>query len=245
MSGEHLALAALIVLFAYFIRGITGFGSGLIAVPLLAHFLPLPFVVPMVLVLDFSASLSLVRSVRRNIRWDELKYLFPFSIVGVALGVFMLIHMPREPLLAGLGIFVIVFGLRNVLNIHGERLISRWWAIPAALSGGSVGAVFGTGGPPYIIYLSHRLHDKTQLRATFTGLFVIEGLMRATLFVATGLLLQKGMFTALLVALPLMASGLYLGHRVHVGLSNRQMMKIIGTLLLLSGGSLLWKAWGG
>ncbi|MBZ0091974.1 MAG: sulfite exporter TauE/SafE family protein [Sulfuricellaceae bacterium] len=245
MSGEHLALAALIVLFAYFIRGITGFGSGLIAVPLLAHFLPLPFVVPMVLVLDFSASLSLVRSVRRNIRWDELKYLFPFSIIGVALGVFMLIHMPREPLLAGLGIFVIVFGLRNVLNIHGERLISRWWAIPAALSGGSVGAVFGTGGPPYIIYLSHRLHDKTQLRATFTGLFVIEGLMRATLFIATGLLLQKGMFTALLVALPLMASGLYLGHRVHVGLSNRQMMRIIGTLLLLSGGSLLWKAWGG
>ncbi len=244
MSGEHLALAALIVLFAYFIRGITGFGSGLIAVPLLAHFLPLPFVVPMVLVLDFSASLSLVRSVRRNIRWDELKYLLPFSVAGVALGVFLLIHMPREPLLAGLGIFVIVFGLRNVLNLHGERLISRWWAIPAALSGGSVGAVFGTGGPPHIIYLSHRLHDKTQLRASFTGLFVIEGLMRASLFIATGLLLQDGMFTALLVALPLMASGLYLGHRAHVGLSNRQMMTIIGTLLLLSGGSLLWKAWG-
>ena len=53
MSEPYLA-AFFILLCAYFIRGITGFGSGLIAIPLLAHFLPLSFVVPMVLVTDSS-----------------------------------------------------------------------------------------------------------------------------------------------------------------------------------------------
>mgnify|MGYP001619021539 FL=1 len=59
MNWETLAASVAILLLAYFIRGISGFGSGLIAVPLLAHFLPLQFVVPLVLVLDFSASLAL------------------------------------------------------------------------------------------------------------------------------------------------------------------------------------------
>ena len=78
-----------------------------------------------------------------------------------------------------------------------------------------MGALFGTGGPPYIIYLSHRLKDKAELRATFSGLFTFEGGLRLVAFLATGLLLQNGMLTALLAALPVMALGLYLGHRAH------------------------------
>ena len=216
----------------------------MIAVPLLAHFLPLQFVVPFVLVLDFTASIALGGKIRDQIDWNELKPLLPFGAAGVLLGVTLLIQMPREPLLIGLGIFVLIFGARTLLNIHGEKPISRLWAVPAGLTGGTVGALFGTGGPPYIIYLSHRLKDKTKLRATFSGLFTLEGGLRVVTFLATGLLLQGGMFTALLAALPIMALGLYLGHRVHLGISSRQMLKLIGALLIGSGASLIWKAWG-
>ncbi|MBU4500275.1 MAG: sulfite exporter TauE/SafE family protein, partial [Gammaproteobacteria bacterium] len=48
---------SIILLAAYVIRGITGFGSGLVSVPLLALFLPLQFVVPLILLLDFTASI--------------------------------------------------------------------------------------------------------------------------------------------------------------------------------------------
>lgn len=242
MSPENWGWLSAILLFAYFIRGITGFGSGLIAVPLLAHFLPLPFVVPFVLVLDFSASVTLGGAHRKHIAWGELKPLLPASVVGVLTGVFLLIKLPRESLFLGLGLFVMVFGLRNILNLHGDKPISRWWAAPAGLTGGTVGALFGTGGPPYIIYLSHRLKDKGLLRATFSGLFILDGGFRILAFLATGLLLQQGMFTALLVGWPLVAAGLYLGHKVHLGISNAQMLRLIGVLLLFSGGSLLWRA---
>jgi uncharacterized membrane protein YfcA len=235
--------AAAIILLAYFIRGISGFGSGLIAVPLLAHFLPLKFVVPFVLVLDFTASVALSGKTRKHARWDEIKPLLPFSILGVVLGVVMLVNLPKEPLLAGLGIFVMAFGLRNAFNIHGEKLISRWWAIPAGLTGGTVGALFGTGGPPYVIYFSHRLHDKTEMRATFSGLFLLDGGLRIVTFLIAGLLLQPDMLLALAGAMPLMVLGLYFGNKVHVGLTNQQMMRLIGVLLVGSGTSLIWKAW--
>lgn len=211
--------------------------------PLLAHFLPLQFVVPFVLVLDFSASVTLGGKTRKQINWQEVKPLLPFGAIGVVLGATLLIRMPREPLLIGLGIFVLIFGIRNLLNIHGEKTISRWWAVPTGLTGGTVGALFGTGGPPYIIYLSHRLKDRAELRATFSGLFTFEGALRIITFLATGLLLQNGMLTALLAALPVMALGLYLGHRIHLGISSVQMLRLIGLLLIGSGGSLIWKAW--
>jgi uncharacterized membrane protein YfcA len=227
------------------LRGITGFGSGLIAIPLLAHFLPLTFVVPLLLVLDFTASIVLSRHTRLQVRWDEIRFLLPASVVGILLGAFLLVNLPREPLLVALGLFVIFFGLRYVFNVHGEKPVSRWWALPTGLSGGLIGALFGTGGPPFVVYLSHRLHDKTQLRGTLSGLFMLDGALRIITFLFFGLLLQTEMLTALLLALPLMGLGLYLGNRVHLGITHRQQLAIIGGLLLLSGGSLLWKAWGG
>lgn len=236
-------LSALVILLAYLIRGISGFGSGLVAIPLLAHYLPLQFVVPLILVTDFSASAILGRGTRQHARWDEVRTLLPASAVGVILGVSLLINLPRQPLLTGLGGLVLLFGLRSVLNLHGEKRISRWWAVPAGLTGGMVGALFGTGGPPYVIYLSHRLRDKSELRATFSALFLLDGGLRMVTFVVAGLLWQDGIFLALLGALPLMALGLYAGHRLHVGLSTAQMHRLIGGLLLVSGTSLLWKAW--
>jgi len=238
-----LIAAPLILSLAYFIRGISGFGSGLIAVPLLAHFLPLQFVVPFILLLDFTASLVMGRNARQHVNWQEIKPLLPFSLIGVILGVALLINLPKEPLLVGLGLFVMAFGVRNILDLHNEKPISQWWAIPAGLTGGTVGALFGTGGPPYIVYLSHRLHDKSELRATFSGLFTIDGGSRLIAFLITGLLLQPGLLLAYLGALPIVALGLKLGHKVHLGLTNQQMLRLIGALLLGSGVSLLWKAW--
>ncbi|MFW2372749.1 MAG: sulfite exporter TauE/SafE family protein [Gammaproteobacteria bacterium] len=243
MTADIYLAAFFIILFAYFLRGITGFGSGLIAIPLLAHFLPLTFVVPMVLVLDFSASVVLSRHTHLQVRWDEIRFLLAPSIVGILAGSFLLVNLPREPLLVGLGSFVIFFGLRYIFNVHNEQPISRWWSVPTGLSGGLIGALFGTGGPPYVVYLSHRLHDKTQLRGTLSGLFMLDGALRVISFLFIGLLFQSGILSALLMAFPLMGLGLYLGNKVHLGISQRQQLALIGGLLLMSGGSLLWKAW--
>ena len=243
MTSDIYLAAFFILLFAYFIRGITGFGSGLIAIPLLALILPLTFVVPMVLVLDFAGSIALSRHTQLQVRWSEIRDLMPSSIVGMLIGAVLLVNLPREPLLIGLAAFVIFFGLRYLFNVHSEKPVSRWWALPTGLSGGLIGALFGTGGPPYVVYLSHRLHDKTQLRGTLSGLFMLEGALRVITFLFMGLFVQPEMLTTILIALPLAGIGLALGNKVHLGISNRHQLSIIGMLLLVSGGSLLWKVW--
>jgi hypothetical protein len=236
------AAAAVIAVLAYFIRGITGFGSGLIAVPLLALFLPLTFVVPLVLLLDFTASLVMGGLDFKRVQWKEVGLLIPFSLMGVMVGTHLLVNLPLTPMLLTLAAFIFIFAIRSLLNLKGEKTLSRWWAIPAALTGGTVGALFGTGGPPYVIYLNHRIHDKSLLRATFSALFFMEGAMRITTFLLAGLLLAQSVWWTALGALPIVLGALYVGGHVHTGLSQAQMTRLIGVLLLGSSLSLVLKA---
>jgi len=231
-----------VLLLAYFIRGIAGFGSGLIAVPLLALMFPLTQVVPFILLLDFTASLLLGGLNLRKVRWDEAGPLIPFGIAGVALGTTLLVNLPKSPLLIGLGIFVLIFAIRSLLNLHGEKPISRWWAAPASLTGGTVGGLFGTGGPPYVIYLSHRLKDKGELRATFSGVFFLEGLFRIASFLTAGLLMKTEVWQGYVMGLPIALLALYGGSHVHTGITQTQMTRLIGVLLLVSSMSLFIKA---
>ena len=242
IAAGPVASAAAILLVAYFIRGITGFGSGLISVPLLALFLPLQFVVPLILLLDFTASIVIGGFNFKRVKWDEVGVLIPFGIVGVILGTSLLVNLPPEPMLIALAGFVFVFAMRSLLNLHGDKLISRGWAVPASLTGGTVGALFGTGGPPYVIYLSHRIRDKSELRATFSALFFTEGLTRIGSFLVAGLLMTASVWVAFFAALPLVLGALYLGGRVHVGITPAQMARLVGVLLLVSSVSLLFKA---
>lgn len=242
MTPEQIAATAAILLAAYLIRGITGFGSGLVAVPLLALFMPLQFVVPLVLLLDFTASLVIGGLHFKRVKWDELGILIPFGVVGVVLGTSLLVKLPPEPMLIALAAFVFIFAVRSLFNIHGDKPASRGWAVPAALTGGTVGALFGTGGPPYVIYLSHRIRDKSDLRATFSALFFFEGLTRIVSFLVAGLLLTAQVWIAYIVALPLVLGALYLGGHMHVSLRQEQMTRLVGMLLLVSSISLLFKA---
>jgi uncharacterized protein len=232
-----------VLLVAYFIRGISGFGSGLVAVPLLALKLPLTFVVPLILLTDFTASLLLGGLNFSRVDWQEVRRLILPGLLGVLCGTLLLVSMPAKPMLIGLGSIVILFAIRNLIYAGREpKPVSHWWAWPAGLTGGTVGAMFGTGGPPYVIYLSHRLTDKSVLRATFSGLFFLEGLARITSFAISGLLLETSLLWAYLSAMPLALVALWAGSHVHTRLSNAQMMRIISFILLGSGFSLYLKA---
>jgi uncharacterized protein len=243
VSYDHFAYLAAVLFGAYFIRGISGFGSGLIAVPLLALKLPLTFVVPFVLLMDVAASLVLGGLNRSQVAWSELRRLLIPGVLGVVAGTFLLVSLPQKPMLIVLGSFVAVYAARNLIFLgRAPKPIHPAWAWPAGLTGGTVSALFGTGGPPYVMYLSHRLFDKGALRATFSGLFLVEGAARIVLFSITGLLLHWDILQAWLLAMPVALAALWAGSHVHSGMSNDQMLRLISLILLASGGALWIKA---
>ena len=234
-------LVLCIVLSAYFIRGITGFGSGLIAVPLLALSHPLQFAVPLVLALDFTASIVLGGANRKKCDWAEIKILLPFGVIGACVGASALLWLPTAPVLLTLGAFTMFFGFRNIFGLEPVARISKGWAVPAGLVGGGAGALFGTGSPPYIMYLTRRLLDKGVVRATFSWLIAIDGAFRLSLFLLAGLLLEPQLQIAYVLGIFPMALGLYTGNKVHLDMTSAGMLKVVGVLLVVSGAMLFVK----
>jgi uncharacterized membrane protein YfcA len=145
--------------------------------------------------------------------------------------------------LVALGIYIIVAGSRHLLQQldHG-RHISRWWAIPTGVIGGTISGLFGTGGPPYVVYISHRLKDKDRIRATLSVIFTLEGSARLVAGLLAGLLADARIWWSLAAGLPVLILGLYLGGRIHGHLSNQDMLKLIGVLLIGAGLAVLGKA---
>lgn len=244
MPAADLAYAAAVLSLAYFVRGISGFGSGLIAVPLLALRFPLPQVVPFMLIADFAAS-ALVGGLHfKRVEWAEIRRLLPATLVGVVIGTGLLVSLPAAALLSVLGALILAFAVRGLLLKPGPFTpASPRWAYPAALSGGAVSGLFGTGGPPYVIYLSHRIRDKSVLRATLSGMFFLEGLIRILTFLAAGLLGDSQVWFNSLLAAPVILAALYAGSHVHTRLSDRQMLRLVNLLLLGSAAAVLAKAW--
>src|SRR3954465_2833747 len=100
-----MVLVMCILMSAYFIRGITGFGSALISVPLLALSQPLQFAIPLVLALPIRASLVLGSANTKKANWANPPILLPAGMIGACSGAFALLRLPTEPLLLALGSF--------------------------------------------------------------------------------------------------------------------------------------------
>lgn len=244
VSYESLALAALIVTFAYFVFGVSGFGAAVVSVPALSHLWPMTFVLPLCGLLDFSAALALGMSFGKAARRDELVRMVPLSLIGAICGLTLLVTLPQGLAMGSLGVVAISYGLWTLCQPGVMHPVSRGWAMPAGFTGGLSGTLFGVGGPPYMIYLSRRLEDKGALRSTMVTMVTFSVAIRITLFVIAGLVLPDVLkvFAALI---PVAALGLWAGHRLHGRISREQLGRFIAVLVMLSGASLLWRVFAG
>jgi uncharacterized protein len=236
--------AALIVVLAYTVFGLTGFGAAIVGVPLLAHFFPIRFCVPMMLVFDLCAGLLLGLKNRREVDRAELLRLAPFVAVGMLLGITALVRVPERALLALLGSFVAGYAAWSLAGRASTRTLRPAWAAPAGIVGGVFTALYGTGGPIYTIYLARRLGDPRRLRASIAVLIFCTAWARLALFSATGLFAQPSLLRLALVLLPCAVVGYFIGSHLHGRLAPAQAARVVWALLVASGASLLVRAFG-
>ena len=188
---------ALVIFAAYFVRGMTGFGSALVAVPLLVMVLPLKLVVPVIVLLDYLAALSHGMRHFRQIQWRDLLPMIPSTLLGILIALFLLENVQPGLLTDGLGIFIIGYAVYSLLPLpalNGSRL----WAAPLGLLAGLAGTLFATGGPFSVIYLELRKLSKNAFRGTIASLLFIDGGMRLIGFTASGFYHRENLILVLL-----------------------------------------------
>jgi uncharacterized protein len=241
LEGSFVAVAMLSVVIAYCIFGATGFGSGTVAIPILAHFQPLSFVVPLISVFDLAASAWTGWRYWPLIPKKELLALWPFMLLGMILGTTVLLRVPADYMMLALAIFVILYGLYNLLIHLGGIHWKRWQARLLIGLGGVFSTAFGIGGPFYLMVYMGRIPDTAQLRASTAVTIGFAVTFRMLTYVFSGLLKQPGLLALAALLVPCAALGMFLGARLHQRLARDGILRLISLVLILNGLGLLWR----
>lgn len=239
--GQIAALAAIAFVGAL-IFGTTGFGAALVTIPLATHLVPLQFALALFALSDLSNALRIGLQNPRNAVRSEWTRLVPMILAGTAVGVTLLVRMPREAAMLALGVFVVAFALYSLLARPSDRAISPHWAWVAGFTGGITSTLFGAGGPPYAMYLSRRGLAKEQFRATMGFAAMTSISVRVTAFLITGLLLEKSIWIAALAVVPTSYVGITVANHIYLRIPREALLRVIFVMLLFSGGSLIYRA---
>jgi hypothetical protein len=236
------AILAAIAFLGALVFGITGFGAALVTIPLATHLVPLKFALALFVLADLGAAISVGFENPKNAVRAEWTRLVPMILVGTALGVTLLVNLPRATGMLLLGLFVFGFAVLTLLPHARARIIRPGWAWIAGLAGGITSTVFGAGGPPYAIYLSQRGLTKEQFRATMGFATLTSISLRLVAFALTGLLLDVDVWLKALAVVPACLFGIWVARKIYRSISRDLLMRAVALLLLASGASLISRA---
>jgi uncharacterized membrane protein YfcA len=234
---ETVLLSSLVVAAAFMIRGLVGFGSGLLMVPLLLLLFDIQLVVPTAASLAVLAGVLSLSTFEtwKYVRKDLMLMMLAGVIVGIVLGAFVLASYGGELLKRLFGVFVALYALKMLFwNEVKVWASGRYGGLVAGLVGGCLGGMFGTGGPPVVMYLDTKVQDKRAFRATLIFYFLVANTWQFVANCFTGLINGEVLRFALYL-LPAFVVGNLAGAMLHVKINQALFNKVVALVLLVTG----------
>ena len=102
--------------------------------------------------------------------------------------------------------------------------------------------LYGAGGPPYAIYLSHRGMSKEKFRSTLTLNLVFSIGFRVVARASAGLLFRTEVWMTALLVVPTAMLAIFLASRLFRRMSRELLLRLVALLLFATGASLIVRA---
>lgn len=225
-------LVCLSVLCAAFLRGITGFGFALAAVPAMSLFLPPAQAVTLAVLLQSFAGVRDSITLRGTWHTPVLKRMIAGAVVGTPFGVALLLWL--DPTVTRIAIAVLILaGLAMLM----WKPAAGYGApnMPLAVLTGGVAGFFGgfaaMPGPPAVAYFLTTDVPAARTRASLIIFFFSTSLLALPGLIWGGLVTAQSVLMAL-IALPLMLLGTWAGGRLFARTSEAGFRRLAMLVLL-------------
>ncbi|MBS1529182.1 MAG: sulfite exporter TauE/SafE family protein [Bacteroidetes bacterium] len=204
---------------ATIVRSTFGFGESLIAVPLLAFFIPLNAAVPLSVLISLCIAIIVVVQDHKAIHIKSAKSLIMYALLGIPIGLLILKYGNERWGKIGLGTLIIGYSLYSLAAENSLHLTedNRFWLFICGFLSGILGGAYGLNGPPLVVYGNMRRWSAQHFRATLQAYFLpasflgILGFAVQDLF---GWLLIKYFLICLPAVLPAIYLGRYLNQKL-------------------------------
>jgi uncharacterized protein len=216
-------LPVLLILFvATLIRSAFGFGEALIAVPLLAFFLPLEVAAPLAVLVSITIAALVVVQDWRKIHMRSTGWLVVSTVFGIPLGLLLLTSSHQRIVKAGLAVILLAFSAYSLMGPRAPELRgeSRGWLFGCGFCAGVLGGAYGMNGPPLVIYGAMRRWSAQHFRASLQGYFLPASILGMCGYWLAGLwtpTVTHYYFLSLPVTVPAVFLGRVINHRLNNG----------------------------
>jgi uncharacterized membrane protein YfcA len=218
-----------------------GFGDALIAMPLLAMVLGLKTATPLVALASFTIAIVILLTTWRSLKVGSASRLIIATLVGIPVGIALLKGVDERIMQTLLACVILLFAGFNLSSLAVPKLKTDKSSYLFGFVAGLLGGAYNTNGPPIVIFASMRDWPAAEFRATLQGYFFFTGFMLLGAH-ALGGLWNERVFTLYGLALPIIATSIWLGSRLHRKVSPERFRKAIHILLVLIATMLLFKA---
>ncbi|MFP5259859.1 MAG: sulfite exporter TauE/SafE family protein, partial [Acidobacteriota bacterium] len=158
-----------------FTQGLAGFGSTLIALPILALVFDLKLAVPVCTTLALVLNTVMVARLGRHIRFAPLVLLLAASLPGMPLGVYALGALPGHWLKTVLALAIFAFVANQWRGSCRLGPAGCGWGVAAGFVAGCLGGAIGINGPPIVAWVCRLGLDRHAMRATLVAYFMLAG----------------------------------------------------------------------
>jgi hypothetical protein len=217
---ERLTVEVLVIIFfASIVRSAFGFGEALIAVPLLALFLPIRVAAPLAVLISVAIAAVILAQDWRKVHLRSSGWLFIPTLAGIPLGIWLLRSAHQEMVKIALAVVIILFSGFFLLGRRPPHLEhdSHPWLLGCGFAAGVLGGAYGINGPPLVVYGSMRRWSPQHFRATLQGYFLPASAVAMIGYRVSGLWTAEVthyFFIALFAAIPAIFIGRWLNHRM-------------------------------
>jgi uncharacterized protein len=227
-----LAATCAVVAVSAVLRGLTGFGFSLAAVPLLSLFLPPASAVSIAVLLQVFNGAADLATVRALVEWRSVSRLSLGAIVGTPPGILLLNWLDADTMrvLVALAVCAALPALLRPPAPHPDG--SLGFALPAGVLAGFFGGLAAMPGPPAITYFLYSGTPAARMRASLMIFFFLTSVIAVPGLYAARLL-HLAELAASLAALPFMLGCTYLGGRIFAATGERHYRRIAVTVLVL------------
>ncbi len=236
------AVVVLAALAAGLVQGLAGFGSALVAVPMLALALPSETVVPLMALAGFFISVFNLLSLRHALFVAPVLPLLGGYLVGTPLGLLFLVRAPEALVLGSLGLMISLYA---GLSLAGRQPQAPWLRRQAALLGvlsGALGSAFSTNGPPILLHVAaQRDWDADRRKAVLALFFLVSSLITVGAHGIAGLITGEVLHW-LSWGLPPLAGATLLGIYLYRRLGEHDYRRLTLLIILAAGLLLMGRA---
>jgi uncharacterized membrane protein YfcA len=237
-GAETWVVFCLTFVLANLVQGVTGFGSVVLTISVLAFFFPVKQLVPLLVAISLVPMIWFALVGRRNIQWVHVRIILLLSLAGLPLGYLVYQYLPAGVLKIALGVFVVLVAVANLAGLRIRVKIPELSYYLLNLLGGIFHGALAAGGPLLIIYTARSVEDKAAFRATLSIVWVVLNSILCITYLATGGF-SDTMLPALGVGVACMLLGTALGMLAHARMPEKPFRIVVFVLLLISGVALL------